>query len=148
MQWSLALGLVLVGWPMGRALLRRRGLRHGSREARLGVSLALIYAVLRDHGIEVPRSQTLDETARYLQERLDLDADDLVARIQAVLFGGRAATAQDLADLAAFRRRLLRRLLEREGWTTTVLALFGVPAFTAEKPPRPAPAARVWIARR
>ena len=43
--------------------------------------------------VEAPPSQTLDETARYLRERLGVDAGDLPARLQAVLFGGRAATA-------------------------------------------------------
>ena len=39
-------------------------------------------------------SQTLDETARLLRERLGVDAGDLPARVQAVLFGGRPATTR------------------------------------------------------
>jgi transglutaminase-like putative cysteine protease len=122
--WVVAPAVVLVGWPVGRALLRRRGLRRGTPEARLRRSLALVYIDLRDYGREAPPSQTLDETARYLWRRLDLDAGDLPARLQAVLFGGRAATPEDLADLADFRRRLRRRLREREGRTRALLALY------------------------
>ena len=122
--WAAALALVLVGWPAGRALLRRRGLHRGGPEERLGASLALVYSSLRDHGIDVPRSQTLDETARYLHERLSVDAGGLPARIQAVVYGGRPATAQDLADLADLRRRLRRRLREREGRIKALLALY------------------------
>ena len=134
--WTAALALVLVGWPVGRALLRRRGLHRGSQETRLDASLALVYADLRDHGIEVPRSQTLDETARYLQERLNVDAGDLPARIQAVLYGGRTTTARDLADLATLRRRLRRRLREREGRVKALLALYGLRSPAAAPRPR------------
>ena len=136
LPWAAALALVLVGWPAGRALLRRRGLFRGTPEARLGASVALVYAVLRDHGIDVQRSQTLDETARHLRERLNVDAGDLPARVQAVLYGGRPAAADDLADLADLRRRLRRRLREREGRAKALLALYGLRAPAAEQRPR------------
>jgi transglutaminase-like putative cysteine protease len=137
--WVAAPAVVLVGWPVGRALLRRRGLRGGTPEARLRSSLALVYADLRDYGEEAPPSQTLDETARYLRERLDLDAGDLPARLQAVLFGGRAAKSEDLTDLADFRRRLRRRLREREGRTKALLAFYGLRAHGPDARPRLAP---------
>jgi hypothetical protein len=133
--WAAALALVLVGWPAGRGLLRRRGLHRGGPDERLGASLALVYATLRDHGIDVPRSQTLDETTRYLGERLSVDAGDLPARIQAVLYGGRPATARDLADLAELRRRLRRRLREREGRIKALLALYGLRSAAPERRP-------------
>ena len=44
-----------------------------------------------------------------------MDAGDLPARVQAVVFGGRAARREDLADLADLRRRVRRRLRERDG---------------------------------
>ena len=137
--WFAAPAVVLIGWPVGRALLRRRGLRGGTPEARLRRSLALVYADLRDHGREAPPSQTLDETARYLRERLDLDAGDLPSRLQAVFFGGHAATPEDLADLAAFRRRLRRRLRERESRTKALLARYGLRAQAPQASPRLAP---------
>ena len=137
--WVAALALFLIGWPVGRALLRRRGLRSGTPEARLRRSLALVYADLRAHGQAAPPSQTLDETARYLREQLDLDSGDLPTRLQAVLFGGHAATPEDLADLADFRRRLRRRLREHEGRTKALLALYGLRAQAPQASPRLAP---------
>ena len=95
---------------------------------------------MRDHGIDVPRSQTLDETALYLRERLGVDAGDLPARIQAVLFGGRPAADQDLADLASFRRRLRRSLREREGRMRALLALYGLRAARPGRQLVPTPA--------
>ena len=76
-----ALGALLIVWPLGRAARRRRGLRRGSRDARLGAALALVYADLQDHGVQVPRSQTLDETARFLKGYLGLDAGALAERV-------------------------------------------------------------------
>jgi hypothetical protein len=85
-----------------------------------------VYADLQDFGVSVAPSQTLDETARFLKGYLDLDAGALVDRVQAVVFGGRVATPQDLADLAAFRDELLRRLRARRGRLGSVLALYGL----------------------
>ena len=114
-------------WPASRALLRRRGLRRGSREDRLRASVALLYADLRDYGAEAPPSQTLDETARFLSGHLGVDAGDLPDRVQAVAFGSRPASDADLEDLAALRRRVRRRLRARAGRLAALLALFGVP---------------------
>ena len=137
--WVGAPALLLIGWPVGRALLRRRGLRGGIPEARLRRSLALVYADLRAHGQAAPLSQTLDETARYLRERLDLDPGDLPTRLQAVLFGGRRGHAAGQTDLAHFRRRLRRRLREHEGRTKALLALYGLRAQAPQASPRLAP---------
>ncbi|HEX5643475.1 MAG TPA: transglutaminaseTgpA domain-containing protein [Thermoleophilia bacterium] len=115
-----------VAWPAGRALLRGRGLRRGSREDRLRASVALLYADLRDHGAEAKPSQTLDETARYLSDHLGVDAGDLPDRVQAVEFGSRRVSDADLKDLGALRRRVRRRLRERSGRLTALLALYGV----------------------
>jgi hypothetical protein len=125
-----ALVALLVAWPAARALLRRRGLNQGDPDARLRAAVALVYADLQEYGFAAPRSQTLDETARYLKTSLDLDAVTLVDRVQAVLFGGRVATEQDLADVAAFRRDLRGRLRARRGWLGTALALYGLATVT------------------
>lgn len=130
---SAALALVLVAWPLGRAVHRRRGLRRGTYTGRLQASLALVYIDLKDYGVDVPRSQTLDETVRFLRGHLDLDAGALVDRVQAVLFGSRAATEEDLADLAALRRELKRRMRARRGRVRAVLALYGLPAISTAK---------------
>ena len=130
MPWAVPAGAVvlLFAWPLGRALLRRRGLRRGDPGCRLRASLTLVRIELGDFGIEVPRSQTLEETSRLLSKRLDLDATALVDAVQEVLWGGRAATEQDLTAVAAFRRELRRRLRTRSGWRRTILALYGLGA--------------------
>ncbi len=76
----------------------------------------------------MPRANTLDETAALLRERLGVDAEPLVARLQAVFFGGRAATAADLAAVAALRRELRRALRARYGRRQALLALYGLGA--------------------
>ena len=124
--WPLVLLVLLTGWPVGRALLRRRGLWRGSTKDRLNASVALLYGDLRDRGVEVPPSQTLDETARYLRESLGVDTADLPARLQAVAFGGRPATKADLDDLAALRRRVRRSAGAREGRLKGLFALYGI----------------------
>ncbi len=128
--WAVVAGaaLALVAWPLGRALLRRRALRRGDPERRLRALLALVYAELDDFGLEVPRAHTLDETAALLRERLGVDAGPLVGRLQAVFFGGRAATAADLAAVAALRRELRGALRTRYGRRRAALALYGLPA--------------------
>lgn len=128
-----ALAAAVVLWPAARALVRRRRLRTGSYEERLARSLGLLFAELRDYGVVVPRSATLDETAAYLRDELGVDAGPLFARVQAVFFGGRAASADDLAALAACRRELRRRMRNRKGRVRAVLALYGLPAPSAAR---------------
>jgi hypothetical protein len=77
--------------------------------------------------VNVPRSRTLPETAQFLKDSLDLDAAPLAHRVEAVLFGGRAATEQDVADIAVFRRQLKRRLRARKGLGRALRASYGRP---------------------
>ncbi len=128
LPWSIALAALLLAWPLGRVLLRRRAARRGGPEGRLRASLALMFAELKDYGVDVPRSQTLDETSRLLKEHVGLDVTGVVDRVQAVLFGGRSATRQDLTDVAELRRELRHRLRARAGWLRGLLALYGLPA--------------------
>jgi hypothetical protein len=134
-SWALAAGaaLAVVAWPIGRARLRRRGLRRGDPERRLRAALAALRADLADFGFPVPRSQTLEETAAVIARRVDLDATALVEHSQAVLFGGREATEEDLAAVAAFRRALHRRLRARSGRRRTLLAIYGLGARSAPR---------------
>jgi transglutaminase-like putative cysteine protease len=131
--WAGALAALAVAWPAARTLRRRRRTRRGDLERRLRASLALLYADLRDFGVRVPSSQTLEETARLLGESLDVDATTVVDRVQAVLFGGRAATPEDLAQIERLRHDLRRRLRARRGWTRTLAALYGFPAAAAAR---------------
>jgi hypothetical protein len=124
--FSAIVGALLVIWPVGRAVWRSRRPRLGGLEARLIATLALVYRDLEDSGVDVPRSQTIDETAQFLKAYLDLDAAALMDRVQAVLFGGRAATEEDLTDVAALRRELGRRMRARRGRLRALLALYGL----------------------
>jgi transglutaminase-like putative cysteine protease len=110
------------GWPAGRAALRRRRLRRGSVEQRLRASVSLVLAELRERGVAVPQSQTLQETARVIREYLGLEAASLTDRVEAVLFGSREATEQDLVELADLRRHVRRRLRARKGWLVALAA--------------------------
>jgi transglutaminase-like putative cysteine protease len=124
--WLLALAAAFAAWPVGRFLLRRRGLLASAPDARLRAAVRLVYSTARDHGVEVPPSQTLDETARLLRERYGLDAGDAPARVQAVAFGGRPATDDDVNEVLELRRRLAATLRAGEGRLARVAALYGV----------------------
>lgn len=127
--WTATLTAALVVWPFGRAGLRRwrtRGARRGEHGARLRASLGLLRADLADHGVAVPDSDTLQETAQLLEERLGLDARAETTRAEAVLYGGREATAEDVARIAALRRELQRRLRARRSRLRTLAAAYGL----------------------
>ena len=107
-------------------LRRRRALRRGDCETRLRTAVEQLYLELGDWNIEVPESQTFDETARFLRASLGIDASEIVERLQAVLYGGRAATPADVAGVAALRHVVRRRLREQRGRAQAVLALYGL----------------------
>ena len=129
LPWGLGIVAVLLAYPFGRAARRRWGLRRGSLERRLRAALSLIYADLGDYGVGVPRSQTLGETSRLLQEQLGIDATSLTARLDAVLYGGRRADERDVADLRRLRSELRRRLRTRHGWLRAARAGYGIGAY-------------------
>ena len=134
--WVIVPAALLFSWPAGRAAFRWTRLRRGSLEARLRTSVRLTLAELRDHGVNVPPSRTLQETSSFLAAYLDVDASVLAPRVEAVLYGGRRPTPGDLQDLAELRRRLRRRLWVRTGWVTGLLALCGLPVPTHESSAR------------
>jgi transglutaminase-like putative cysteine protease len=136
--WALALVAALAGWPAGRALLRRRGLLTSSPEARVRASVGLLYATLRDHGIDVPASQTLAETAGLLRARYGVDGGDVPARVDAIVFGGLPAHEDDVTELRALRRSAAAHLRRREHPLARVAALYGL---QRRRPLTPRPAA-------
>ncbi len=117
-----------LAWPFATGRRATPRPAPGRRRRRLRASLALVTAELDDYGVGVPRSQTLEETARLLKECLGLRRDPLTDRAEAVLFGGRAADGRDLADIARLRAELRRRLRARAGWTGAVRASYGLRA--------------------
>jgi transglutaminase-like putative cysteine protease len=128
LPWLMVLAFLVLAWPVARLLVRRGSERRGGLDRRLRASLALLYTELHDYGLEVPRSQTLDETSRFLRERLEVDSDGLADRLQAVLFGGRSATDSDVTRVGDLRRETKRRLRARVGWRRVLLALYGFPS--------------------
>ena len=124
--WLLLALAVLTAWPVGRALLRRRGLFSGTPDDRLRASVGLLYAVLHDHGVDVPAFQTLDETARLLHDRFGVDPEDVPARVQAVLFGGWRLGEADVAAVRALERRLRASLRSRDGRLASLAAAYGL----------------------
>jgi transglutaminase-like putative cysteine protease len=128
LPWVAGLLALLLGWPVGRALWTRRGLYRGEPAARLRVSLRLLRAVLKDYRVPVTPAHTLEETLTILETHLGLGVDpSLVTRVEAVLFGAREATSDDLARVEALRREVRRRLRKRHGWARSLHAWYRVP---------------------
>jgi transglutaminase-like putative cysteine protease len=128
LPWVAGLLALLWGWPVGRTLWLRRGLYRGRPAARLHVSLHLLRAVLKDYRVPVTPAHTLEETLAMLDTHLGLDVDpSFVARVDAVLFGAREATSEDLARAEALRRDVRWRLRKRHGWARTLHAWYRVP---------------------
>ena len=125
--WVVALVLLLVGWPLGRRYVRERGLRRGTLEQRLKASLALMRTQLRDHGVAIPGSFTLGEETAFLNRYLDIDAGSLADRAEAVVYGARVATEEDLRSAEDLRHEVMKRLRRRRGWLRTPLAWYGLP---------------------
>jgi transglutaminase-like putative cysteine protease len=124
--WLLVPAGALALWPAGRVAATKRRLRRGSLDERLGTVVNLVYADLDEFGVGAPPSWTLQETGRFLGEYLGLDATTVVRRVDALVFGGRSTTPQDLSDLARLRRQVRRRLRTRAGWMKAVLVSYGL----------------------
>jgi transglutaminase-like putative cysteine protease len=128
LPWVAGLVVVLGGWPLVRGLWRRRRLHRGPPEQRLEASLRLLRADLADYGVPATPAHTLEEALQVVQTRLGVDPDQgLVARADAVLFGGRVATAEDVGRAESFRNHVKTRLRRRGGWLTTLRTWYGVP---------------------
>jgi hypothetical protein len=123
--WLLVPAGALALWPAGRAAVTRRRLRRGNLEERLGTAVNLVYADLAAFGVGAPPSWTLQETALFLGQYLGIDAFAVTRRVEALVFGGRSTTPQDLTDLGRLRRQVRGRLRARAGWMKALLASYG-----------------------
>ncbi len=126
LPWALVPLALVVAWPLGRGVARRRRLRGGGAQRRLQSGLAQLRADLRDYGRPVPPSQTLTETAADIERRYGLDATALADRLEAVLYGGREVGERELADLAGLRRELRRRLRADAGRLRGLAVSYGL----------------------
>ena len=132
LPWAAGLVVVLTVWPVARAWWRQRRLRRGPLDHRLQASLGLLRAELTDYGVAAAPSQTLEETIHLLHDYLGMDPDPvLIDRADAVLFGGRRATQQDLDRAEALRREVKVRLRKRYGWVKTAFTWYGAPRLTS-----------------
>ncbi len=123
--------VIVLGWPVGRSVWRRRRIHRGPPEQRLQASLALLRTELADYRAPVKPAYTLEETLDALHAYLGIEPDPtFVARADAVLFGGRKATAADVDQAERKRRQIKARLREHHGWARTLMALYGIPRQT------------------
>jgi hypothetical protein len=122
------LAAVVLGWPLTRALLRR--LRHhgATTQDRFRASLAAVRADLGDFGIRVAPSDTLRDIADVVRTFVGSDVDEFVERSEAIMYGGREATEDDVRNARALSRELRRRLRARRGWLQTVFATYRLQA--------------------
>ncbi len=125
--WTL-IGVVAAAaiWPAVRVLWRRRHLRRGPLEERVAASLRLLQDELSVYRLSVSPGDTLEDTVGLLTSHLRVDIEPaFVERTEAVLFGGRVATARDLDRTEALRRRVKTALRRRYGWLRAALASYG-----------------------
>ena len=127
LPWVAALVAILIGWPVVRAFWRRRGLHRGQPEQRLQASLGLLRAELTDYHIPVTSAHTLEEALQIVRTRLGLEPDRvLIDRANAILFGDRKATADDIKGAEALRREVTTSLRKQHRWVRTWSAWYGV----------------------
>jgi len=126
--WIGGLALILAGWPLLRALWRRRGLIQGPLEQRLQASLALLRSDLLDYGIPATPAHTLEEVLQIVGAHVGLEPDlALAERTDAVFFGGRRARPLDVQRTEALRSDVKSRMRKRRGWARTLRAWYGLP---------------------
>jgi hypothetical protein len=119
--------VLLVGlFPTGRRRFRERGLHARGQGERLRASLRLLRADLRDFGVEAPAALTWDELVVIIEEETGLDARPVADGGQRVIFGGREALPELVAEAEALRKRVQRRLRRIKGWSWTLLAWYGL----------------------
>lgn len=127
LPWLLGIVAILVAWPAGRLLWRRRDLHRGTPQKRLEASLRLLRTSLADYGIAATPAQTLEEMMETVHARLGVGPDPgFVTRTEGVLFGGRVTRPADVARAEALRRLVGEVLRERHGWAKTVMTWYGL----------------------
>lgn len=128
LPWVAAVVVIVVGWPLARALWRRRRLHRGTPLQRFQASIGLLRSDVSDRGVAVSPSATLKDVLVSLQTHAGLEPDlAFVERADALLFGGRNARTSDLRKAKTLRREINARLRKRRGWLRTGLAWYGVP---------------------
>jgi len=128
LPWVAAAVVIVAGWPLARALWRRRRLHRGTPLQRFQASIGLLRSDVSHRGVAVSPSATLEDVLASLQIHVGIEPDlAFVERADALLFGGRNARTSDLRRAETLRREINARLRRRRGWLRTGLAWYGVP---------------------
>jgi transglutaminase-like putative cysteine protease len=128
LPWVAGLVVLLIGWPVARGLWRQRRLHRGPLDRRLEASLKLLREELSAYGVAAAPSRTLEEVFDIVHAHVGLEPDlALIDRADAVLFGGRAAKAEDVERAETLRHEVRTRLRKRHGWVRTSFTWYGVP---------------------
>ncbi len=126
LPWALGLAVALLAWPFGEPSC---GGGDCAGEPRAGACEPGSRWSTPISGLRRRRAAVADTRRRrrgFLKEYLDLDAAPLTARVEAVLFGGRAGRRAGLADIAQLHLELRRRLRARQGWLSALRASYGL----------------------
>jgi transglutaminase-like putative cysteine protease len=133
LPWVAGIALVLLLWPVGRVLWRQRKLHRGSTTQRLAASLGLLRTELADRGVPIAPGLTVEETFAVIETRLGIRVDvGFSDRINAILFGGHAASQKDVDQAESFRREVKTRLRSVHGWVRTGLFWYGITRHPAQ----------------
>jgi transglutaminase-like putative cysteine protease len=128
LPWVLGVGALFVIWPFVWSAWRQRQLHRGDARGQLRASLRLLRRDLSSYGAPISCAHTLEEALEVLRTYLGLEPDRvLVERIDAVLFGDRPATAEDVRTAEALRHEVNTRLRRRHGWVRTFSLWYGIP---------------------
>jgi transglutaminase-like putative cysteine protease len=122
----LALGAALVAaWPWIRRWWRYRPARQGTSEERLRASLALLRADLLLWDVPAGPALTAEEVCTLVRREAGLELGEALARVQKVLYGGRAASQADVAGLERARQEVNAALARRRGRFWRVVVAYG-----------------------
>ncbi len=113
-------------WPRLRRRVRERGLRRGEPVQRLRASLTLLRADLADWGVTATPATTLEELSTTAAAGGAGDLLSVIERAQAVLFGGYAASFDDVRQAEGARRKAVLALRRRHRRVWTVLSWYGL----------------------
>ncbi len=128
LPWVIGLVVIVAAWPYGRRFWRERGLRRGNLTERFAASLRLLRGDLATYGVAATGSSTFEDVTAFIDERLGLACDPLLAsRAGAVLFGGRHARSEDVERAEAFRKEVGAALRRQHGRLRALLAWYGAP---------------------
>jgi hypothetical protein len=132
LPWVTAVMALFLLWPFALSTWRRRQLHRGDPRDQLRASLHLFRRDLASYGVPVTSAHTLEEVLEILRAEIGLEPDgQLVDRVDAVLFGGRDATPQDVRRIETLRHDANTRLRKHHGWAKAWSVWYGLPRMSS-----------------